>query len=140
LRSERAGRALAEGRSSVRLGGLGGWLDPAALSAGERQLMALTRAYLAPGGIAVLDEATCHLDPAAEARAEEAFARRPGTLIVVAHRVSSARRARRVLVLDGTRAVAGEHESLISRSPLYADLVGQWPATVRDPAAPARTG
>lgn len=74
----------------------------------------------------ILDEATCHLDPAAEARAEEAFAGRPGTLLVIAHRMSSALRARRVLVLDGVRAELGTHEELLAGSPLYRDLVGHW--------------
>ncbi|MBO0821768.1 MAG: ATP-binding cassette domain-containing protein, partial [Nocardiopsaceae bacterium] len=64
-------------------------VSPAALSAGERQLIALTRAYLSPARIVILDEATCHLDPPAEAMAEQAFAARGGTLIVIAHRVSS---------------------------------------------------
>ncbi|MFC5180672.1 ATP-binding cassette domain-containing protein [Actinomadura harenae] len=110
----------------ARLGGLDAELDPAALSAGERQLIALTRAYLAPARLVVLDEATCHLDPAAEARAEEAFARRPGTLIVVAHRISSARRAGRVLLMDGTRTRLGTHDDLVHGSPPYAALAGRW--------------
>jgi ATP-binding cassette subfamily C protein len=61
-----------------RLGGLAAELAPAELSAGERQLIALARAYLSPAPIAVLDEATCHLDPVAERRVEEAFAARGG--------------------------------------------------------------
>jgi ATP-binding cassette subfamily C protein len=111
-----------------RLGGLDGAVDPAALSAGERQLLALVRAYLSPAPLAVLDEATCHLDPAAEAVVEEAFAARGGTLIVVAHRLSSALRARRVLVLDGDRAVVGDPATLAATSPLFRDLVGHWGA------------
>jgi ATP-binding cassette subfamily C protein len=109
-----------------RLGGLDAALDPAALSAGERQLVALTRALLAPAPLVLLDEATCHLDPAAEARAELAFARRPGALVVVAHRITSARRADRVLVMDGADAVCGTHRELLARSALYRDLVGRW--------------
>jgi ABC-type multidrug transport system fused ATPase/permease subunit len=109
-----------------RLGGYSAEVDPAALSAGERQLIALARAYLAPARLVILDEATCHLDPAAEARAETAFARRGGTLIVVAHRITSARRARRVCLLDGTRVLLGSHEELVAAAPLYADLVGRW--------------
>ncbi|MGW2748526.1 ATP-binding cassette domain-containing protein [Streptomyces sp. NPDC001450] len=118
------------------LGGLGGRVDPVALSAGERQLIALTRAYLSSAPLALLDEATCHLDPAAEARAEQAFAQRPGgTLVVVAHRISSARRAGRVLVLDGSRTACGTHDELLRTSALYRDLVGGWTAR---PTAPVR--
>ena len=111
-----------------RLGGYGAELTPATLSAGECQLIALVRAHLSPARLVILDEATCHLDPAAAARAEDAFAGRPGALIVIAHRISSALRARRVLVLDGTRAAIGDHASLLTSSPLYRDLVGQWGA------------
>ncbi|MFD5795537.1 ATP-binding cassette domain-containing protein [Streptomyces diastatochromogenes] len=118
------------------LGGPGGRVDPGALSAGERQLIALARAYLSPAPLALLDEATCHLDPAAEARAERAFAARPGgTLVVVAHRISSARRADRVLVLDGSRTACGTHDELLRTSALYRDLVGGWTA---ESTAPVR--
>ncbi|BCL25895.1 ATP-binding cassette domain-containing protein [Streptomyces aurantiacus] len=122
-----------------RLGGPTAEIAPGTLSAGERQLIALTRAHLAYAPLVLLDEATCHLDPAAEARAEHAFARRGGTLVVVAHRVSSALRADRVLVMDGPRTAYGDHAELLERSPLYRDLVGAWsgpsqPAlSLRDP-------
>lgn len=107
------------------LGGPDGQVDPVALSAGERQLIALTRAYLSPAPLALLDEATCHLDPAAEARAERAFARRAGgTVVVVAHRISSARRADRVLVMDGRSTAYGTHDELLRTSAQYRDLVG----------------
>lgn len=109
-----------------RLGGLDAAVRPAELSPGERQLIALVRAYLSPAPLLLLDEATCHLDPASEARAEHALARRPGTLLVVAHRLSSAVRADRILVLDGVRAVCGTHGELLERSPLYRDLTGHW--------------
>ncbi|WP_234016864.1 ATP-binding cassette domain-containing protein [Streptomyces sp. LaPpAH-108] len=109
------------------LGGPDARVDPAALSAGERQLVALARAYLSPAPLALLDEATCHLDAEAEERAERAFAARPGgTLVVVAHRMSSARRADLVLVLDGARTVCGTHAELLASSPLYRDLMGDW--------------
>jgi ABC-type multidrug transport system fused ATPase/permease subunit len=109
------------------LGGPAGRVDPAALSAGERQLIALTRAYLSPAPLALLDEATCHLDPRAEERAERAFAARPGgTLVVVAHRISSARRADRVLMMDGRDTAYGTHDDLVRRSARYRDLVGGW--------------
>jgi ATP-binding cassette subfamily C protein len=117
-----------------RLGGYSAVLDPAALSDGERQLIALARAYLAPARITILDEATCHLDPAAEARAERAFAQRPGTLVVIAHRATSALRARRVLVLDGLHAQVGDHATLLGTSALYADLIGHWDAAGGAPA------
>ncbi|MFD8806643.1 ATP-binding cassette domain-containing protein [Streptomyces sp. NPDC059597] len=109
------------------LGGPDAQVDPTALSAGERQLLALTRAYLSTAPLALLDEATCHLDAEAEERAERAFADRPGgTLVVVAHRMSSARRADLVLVLDGARTVCGTHAELLASSPLYRDLMGDW--------------
>jgi ATP-binding cassette subfamily C protein len=123
---ESAVRAVGLDRVARALGGLDARIDPAALSQGERQLVALARVYLAPARLVLLDEATCHLDPAAEARAERAFADRPGTLLVIAHRLSSARRADRVLVLDGVAATAGRHEELLERSETYRDLVGHW--------------
>ncbi|WP_433226286.1 ATP-binding cassette domain-containing protein [Actinomadura formosensis] len=110
------------------LGGYGARLEPGALSEAQRQLIALCRAYLAPQPLVVLDEAAYRLDAAAEARAEEAFARRGGTLIVIAHRISSAVRARRVLVLDGTRPYLGRHADLPAVCPLYRDLIGRWEA------------
>jgi ATP-binding cassette subfamily C protein len=112
-----------------RLGGYQADLHPAALSAGERQLLTLVRAYLSPAPLVILDEATCHLDPAAEAQAELAFTRRPGALLVIAHRTSSALRARKILLLDGGPALLGNHHDLLSRSPLYRDLVGYWQST-----------
>ncbi|MGW0587026.1 hypothetical protein [Streptosporangium sp. NPDC002607] len=69
----------------------------------------MARVHASPARVVILDEATCHLDPAAELRAETAFATREGTLIVIAHRISSARRARRVLLMDGTVALTGSH-------------------------------
>jgi ATP-binding cassette subfamily C protein len=119
-----------------RHGGQAGELDPHALSAGERQLVTLLRAYLSPARLVVLDEATCHLDPAAEAVVELAFARRPGTLVVIAHRISSALRARRILLLDGDDAWIGTHAELLTRSALYRDLVGHWESGARPPEEP----
>ncbi|KWT59945.1 ABC transporter ATP-binding protein [Streptomyces albus subsp. albus] len=143
-----AAEKIGAGVLLARLGGPDGTLVPSELSAGERQLVALVRAYLAPAPLVVLDEATCHLDPAAEARAERAFAARPGgTLIVVAHRISSALRADRVLVMDGTHARTGRHGDLLRRSALYRELTGGWAhegpggaaaATPLQPALPAR--
>jgi ATP-binding cassette subfamily C protein len=123
----------------TRLGGYHAQLVPAELSAGERQLIALARAYLSPARLAILDEATSHLDPVAATRAESAFAARPGTLIVIAHRMSSALRAKRVLVLDGSSARIGDHAALLATSPLYRDLVGHWQADHRGGQAPSPT-
>ncbi|NSC25013.1 ATP-binding cassette domain-containing protein [Streptomyces albus subsp. chlorinus] len=109
-----------------RLGGLDGRVDPTALSAGERQQLGLARAWLTPAPLAVLDEASSQLDPAAEERAEDAFRRRGGTLIVIAHRISSALRADRVLVLDGAGTRCGTHAELREHSPLYRDLTASW--------------
>jgi ATP-binding cassette subfamily C protein len=109
-----------------QIGGLYAEVKPGELSAGEKQLIALVRAYLSPAPLVVLDEATCFLDPEAERQAEEAFAKRDGTLIVIAHRISSALRARRILVLDGNKATLGTHASLMRTSRLYRDLHGSW--------------
>ncbi|MFI5730084.1 ABC transporter ATP-binding protein [Kribbella sp. NPDC051587] len=109
-----------------RIGGLEAVVKPGDLSAGERQLLALVRAYLSPAPLVVLDEATCFLDPEAERQAEEAFAKRGGTLVVIAHRISSALRARRILVLDGNQAALGTHQALMRSSSLYRDLHGNW--------------
>ncbi|MFH8682922.1 ATP-binding cassette domain-containing protein [Streptomyces lydicus] len=123
---EATSHAVGLGPLLSRLGGLDARVDPATLSQGERQLLALGRAHLSPAPLVLLDEATCHLDPAAEQRAEGAFADRPGTLIVIAHRISSARRADRILVLDGNRATSGSHAELLERSALYRELAGNW--------------
>ncbi|MEV4950020.1 ABC transporter ATP-binding protein [Streptomyces sp. NPDC053755] len=123
---EEAVRALALEPLVDRVGGLDRALTPDALSLGERQLIALGRAHLSAAPLLLLDEATCHVDPVAEATAERALRARPGTSVVVAHRLSSALRADRILVLDGTRAQYGTHEELLVRSALYRDLVGHW--------------
>ncbi|MEV0568145.1 ABC transporter ATP-binding protein [Dactylosporangium sp. NPDC050588] len=98
----------------------------AGLSAGERQLVTLARTYLAAAPVVVLDEATSHLDPDAELRAELLMRRRGGTLIVIAHRISSATRADWVLLVDAGKVVAGPHDRLVDRSPRYRQLVGLW--------------
>lgn len=145
-RVERSVSALGARDLVRRLGGYDALLPPAELSAGERQLITLVRAHLSPAPLIILDEATCHLDPEAEARAELAFTRRRGTLIVIAHRMSSAMRARRVLVLDCGRALIGTHDQLLEQSALYRTLAGYWSAasvdqsSVRAQDAAARRG
>ncbi|GAA2227796.1 ABC transporter ATP-binding protein [Kitasatospora cystarginea] len=122
-----------------RLGGYDGRLPSggAGLSGGERQLIAAARVYLSPARLVILDEATCHLDPETEARVEQAFLRRGGALVVIAHRISSAERASRVLLLDGAKATVDSPERLLLASPLYAQLVGYWHD---DAASGARRG
>ncbi|MFR9797725.1 ABC transporter ATP-binding protein [Streptomyces sp. MS06] len=133
---DRAAAAVGLGPLVARLGGYDTELtDPTGtLSSGERQLIALARVYASPARLVILDEATCHLDPAAEAAVEAAFARRPGTLIVVAHRLSSAARAGRVLILDAEGHAFGSHTELLATHPGYAALVGHWDAPLPAPA------
>ncbi|MEV8605461.1 ABC transporter ATP-binding protein [Streptomyces griseoviridis] len=123
--------AMGLGPVVERLGGVDAVLeDPAAeLSSGERQLVAAARTWLSDAPVVLLDEATCHLDMRSEAVVEAAFAARPGTLVVIAHRLASALRGRRVLLLDGTRAVCGTHTELLAAEPGYAALVGHWDGT-----------
>lgn len=115
------GRPLTE-----RIGGFAAEVVPEELSAGEKQLIALVRAYVSPAKVVILDEATSHLEPAVEAVIEHAFMNRSGTLIVIAHRISSALRAPRILLLDGDNVCLGTHQELLNFSSLYADLVGVW--------------
>ncbi|MEU5399876.1 ABC transporter ATP-binding protein [Streptomyces sp. NPDC005963] len=117
-----------------RLGGLDAAVDPQQLSPAERQLIALCRAHVTTTPLLILDEATSHLDAAAEARAEGALAGRGRTLVVIAHRLSSAARATRVLVMDGTHTVCGTPAELPARSALYRDLMGHWSPTPETPA------
>ena len=98
-------------------------------SAGERQLVALARALLADPSLIVLDEATANLDPATEAGVEHALGRllEGRTAIVIAHRLRSAERADRVVMMDQGRVIAvGPHALLAKESPEYARLVSVW--------------
>lgn len=99
------------------------------LSAGERQLVSLARAALVDPAVLVLDEATSSLDPGTEALVEHALERlmRGRTTIVVAHRLSTVRRADRVAVVDHGRLVElGTHAELVELGGRYAALADAW--------------
>ncbi|MDT0265540.1 ABC transporter ATP-binding protein [Streptomyces sp. DSM 44915] len=104
------------------------------LSAGQRQLIALARAELGNPDILLLDEATAALDLATEALVNEATDRLAGsrTTLVVAHRLTTAARADRVVVLDQGRVVEdGRHADLLAADGRYAEL---WRAYAGEPA------
>jgi ATP-binding cassette subfamily B protein len=122
--------------------GLADWLDtlPAgvatrvgergdALSVGERQLVALVRAYVADPDLLVLDEATSAVDPATEVRLSRALERlaEGRTEVTIAHRLSTAESADEVLVFDDGRIVQrGSHDQLVAQPGVYADLYATW--------------
>ncbi len=100
-----------------------------ALSAGERQLVALARAYVANPDLLVLDEATSAVDPATEVRLQRALAglTRGRTTVTIAHRLSTAEAADVVLVFDQGRLVQrGTHEQLVADGGVYGELHASW--------------
>ncbi len=100
-----------------------------ALSAGERQLVALARAYVANPDLLVLDEATSAVDPATEVRLQRALRglTRGRTVVTVAHRLSTAEQADVVLVFDAGRLVQrGPHAELVEQDGVYARLHESW--------------
>lgn len=95
------------------------------LSLGQRQVVCFARALLADPRILILDEATSSLDALTELRLQAALARLVAgrTSLVIAHRLSTVRHAREVVVLVGGRIVErGTHRALLARGGLYADL------------------
>ncbi len=98
-------------------------------SAGERQLVALARAFLADPAVIVLDEATSNLDPETEAKVERALSvlLNSRTAIVIAHRLNTAERADRVVMIDQGRIIAdGTHADLVAEGGPYTRLVEVW--------------
>ncbi|MGY1603748.1 ABC transporter ATP-binding protein [Geodermatophilus sp. SYSU D00815] len=122
--------------------GLGAWVEGLAdgvatpvgqrgeaLSAGERQLVAVARAYVADPDLLVLDEATSAVDPATEQRLTRALDTLTAgrTTLTIAHRLSTAERADEVLVVDAGRVVQrGTHEELVGAEGPYARLHASW--------------
>ncbi len=103
------------------------------LSAGERQLVGIARVALAHPAVIVLDEATSSLDPATEAAVEQALAAVAAgrTVIIIAHRLSTAERADRVVVMDHGRVVeVASHDDLVEQGERYARLWASWQAGI----------
>jgi len=104
------------------------------LSAGERQLVALARAYLADPDLLVLDEATSAVDPSTEVRLQRALEglTRGRTSIAIAHRLSTAEAADEVVVVDRGRIVErGPHRVLVRQGGVYSALHASWAAQQR---------
>jgi putative ABC transport system ATP-binding protein len=101
------------------------------LSAGERQLVALARAWISNPDVLVLDEATSAVDPALDVRLRRAIDRLTSgrTSITIAHRLATAEGAEQVLVFDRGRLVEkGTHRELIAAGGVYAGLYADWAA------------
>ena len=127
--------------------GLADWLDTLSdgiqspvgergesLSVGERQLVAVARAYVADPDLLVLDEATSAVDPATEVRLARALdsLTRGRTTLTIAHRLSTAEAADEVLVVDkGVVVQRGPHRDLVAVPGVYAGLHASWMAQSR---------
>ena len=99
------------------------------LSSGERQLIALARAFLAHPRVLVLDEATSNLDLLSETKIEAALdvllAQR--TAVLIAHRLTTAMKANRIVVIDDGRVIeSGSHDELVAEGGRYADMYETW--------------
>ena len=142
LRYSRPGCTREECAASLADLGLGDWVESlqegldtrvgqrgAGLSAGERQLVALGRASIADPDVLILDEATSSVDALTEVRLARALERLSTgrTTIAIAHRLSTAARSDRVVVMDHGHIVEdGHHDELVARGGLYASMYGAW--------------
>jgi ABC-type bacteriocin/lantibiotic exporter with double-glycine peptidase domain len=96
----------------------------ASLSGGQKQRIALARALVRRPRVLILDEATSALDAITEQRVQKNLQRLRTTRLVAAHRLSTIRRADRILVLEHGRLVdSGSHDELVARPGLYRDLI-----------------
>ncbi len=109
------------------------------LSAGERQLVSLARVALVDPAVLILDEATSSLDPGTEALIEAALEALmvDRSVVIVAHRLSTVRRADRIAVIDlidgvGGIVESGSHDELVSFGGRYAALWDAWAASATD--------
>jgi ATP-binding cassette, subfamily B, bacterial len=99
------------------------------MSAGERQLVALVRAWISSPDLLVLDEATSAVDPVLDVALRQAIGRltEARTSVTIAHRLSTAEAADEVLVFDKGRLVErGHHRDLLAKGGVYADLYSDW--------------
>jgi ATP-binding cassette subfamily B protein len=99
------------------------------LSSGERQLLALARAFLAQPRVLVLDEATSNVDQKSESRIESALDNLLGgrTAIIIAHRLATARRADRIAVINDKGILEmGSHDELLAQRGYYAGMYATW--------------
>ncbi len=124
-------QAIGIGELVNRLGGLDAVVHErgASLSAGERQLLALARAFVARPRVLVLDEATSNLDLKSEAIVERALDALLGgrTAVIIAHRLATAKRADRIAVVhDGSIVELGSHQQLLSEGGRYAAMYEAW--------------
>ncbi|MGI9597650.1 MAG: ABC transporter ATP-binding protein [Acidimicrobiales bacterium] len=102
------------------------------LSAGEKQVVSLARAALVDPAVLILDEATSSIDPGTEALVESAMdaLMSSRTVIVIAHRLSTAARCDRVgVIVDGRLVELGGHDELVAGGRHYADLFSAWSRT-----------